>query len=284
MRGGPWTFHLHVWAWLLIASAGIGYVAVLRQLGPRHNPTGPSVAPRKIASFCAGLVTLAIALTWPTADLSLHWLLVARLFQNVLLFLVAPPLLLLGLPNRLVDMATRPRLVDATLTRITHPALATLIFNCVVIASLIPPVVHAESHWTVAYALAGAVMLGAGTIMWLPVLRLVPGARHMGVAARVGYLFVQSILPNFPALILIFAGHVMYTDFTSAPMALGISARLDQQLAGVAAKVLGITILWCTAGAILMRAQSAEERGEDPDPLTWSDVERELERLDRHPI
>ncbi|MHB1785145.1 MAG: cytochrome c oxidase assembly protein [Acidimicrobiales bacterium] len=281
MNGSPWAFHPHPVAWVVIVAAGTTWWWAVKRLGPRSGTAGPPATGGRIALFLTGLVALAAATTWPLADLSRHWLLLAHVTQNLILFLVAPPLLMLGLPPWLMEAATRPAPVDRALNGFSHPVISTLIFNVVVICCLLPPVVHAEDHFEVVYGALVLAMLGAGVIMWLPALRLLPGARHMSVGARVGYLFVQSILPNFPALILIFAGHVLYGDFVSAPRQVGLSPLLDQQLAGVAAKVFGITILWCTAGLILARAQSAEESGQDPDPLTWGDVERELQRLER---
>ncbi len=55
---------------------------------------------------------------------------------------------------------------------------------------------------------------------------------------------------------------------------------MDQQLAGVVAKVATLTVLWSAAWRALMRAQradTAEAEGEDGEPLTWAEVEPHLE-------
>ena len=56
---------------------------------------------------------------------------------------------------------------------------------------------------------------------------------------------------------------------------------LDQELAGFLAKLSTIAVLWTVAFVIMTRAQAAETTGEDGEPLTWSDVEREIERANR---
>jgi cytochrome c oxidase assembly factor CtaG len=119
--------------------------------------------------------------------------------------------------------------------------------------------------------------------MWIPATRLVPGTRPLSVAARIGYLFAQSVLFNFPALILIFAAHPIYPVYAAhVHAALGIGARADQQLAGAIGKVVGVGVLIAAVAIILNLGWRAEEAGQDPDPLLWDDVERELRRLERH--
>ncbi len=44
------------------------------------------------------------------------------------------------------------------------------------------------------------------------------------------------------------------------------------------AKVGTLPVLWTAAYRALARAQRAEERGMDDEPLYWADVERALER------
>ncbi|PZS22029.1 MAG: hypothetical protein DLM54_03535 [Acidimicrobiales bacterium] len=276
--GSPWHWHAHLGGWVAVVSLAGGYFLILRRLGP----PGRRATPAQLGCFGAGVGVLAITVTWPVADLARHWLLLAHLVQQILLLLVIPPLILLGLPRWLIAMGTQPPPVEAFLRRLANPVVASVVFTVAAVGALLPPVVDAEaaSSWVVAGVLVG---LGiAGTVMWLPVLRVVPGHRHLSTVGRAGYLFVQSLLPNFPALVLIFSKHSLYPAFARTA-ALGLSPVADQQLAGVAAKVLGIAILWGAAGAILVKAQQAEEAGIDPDPLTWDDVEVELRRLERRP-
>ncbi len=60
-----------------------------------------------------------------------------------------------------------------------------------------------------------------------------------------------------------------------------MSPVLDQQLAGFLAKLCTIAVLWTVAFSLMMRSHAAAGVGEDPEPLLWSDVEREIQRADR---
>lgn len=276
-------WQLHPLAWVAVVALGTAYAVALNRLGPENCWPAPPASRRQRLCFLGGLTTLAVALTWPLADLAARWSLLAHMLQMAMLTLVAPPLLLLGIPRWLVAVVTRPAAIDWTARKLTKPVTATIVFNATVIASLLPPVVSAGSRNA---AVGGAVhfcLVVAGLVMWTPALRALPGPEQLSTPGRMGYLFVQSLLPNFPALIFIFAKRPLNPVFTTHAHSLGLSALADQQLAGVAAKILGLTILWGTAAAVLVRAQRAEEEGRDPDPLKWDDVERELRRLERRP-
>jgi putative membrane protein len=283
--------------WVVVLGSAAGYVYLLRSwgdaarstAGPGGRPNekaGPGRLPRATASrrqrasFGAGLFVLLIALCWPLADLADSSLL-ARMAQRSLLLLVAPPLLLLGLPRWLVDRLTRPALVDSVLGFLTRPVVATVLFNAAVTASFLAPAINGEARSGAIAAGINLGLLAAATIMWMPALRTIPGEHYLSTGGRAGYLMVQAILPSFPALVFIFAQHPLYWVYAQAPTTLGLSPLLDQQAAGALAKVAGLGILLGAAGFFLLRWHQAEEAGSDPDPLLWDDVERELRRLER---
>ena len=203
------------------------------------------------------------------------------LFRSIALLLVAPALLLGGVPRWLVDLLTRPAAADAVTRAVTRPVVATLVFNTVVIGSFLPPVMTAVVHSSWAAAGVGIALLVAGGVMWAPALRVLPGVGQLTRTGRAGYLLVQSILPSFASLVFVFARHPLYGVFRTAPRSIGLTPLVDQQLAGALAKVAGLVVLLGAAGWILLRSHQAEDAGRDPDPLTWDDVERELRRIER---
>jgi hypothetical protein len=93
------------------------------------------------------------------------------------------------------------------------------------------------------------------------------------------YLFVQSVLPTWPAVLYVFAAHPYYAVY--AHQALGLNPLADQRLAGVLSKVGTLPVLWSVAWAALARAYKADRTGQDPDLLQWLDVERRLQRAER---
>jgi putative membrane protein len=279
---GPWAFAPTPGAWLLVVVLGAGYLVALHRLGPLHSGLGPAATRGQQLAFAGGLLALALALGWPLADVGRSTAFLVHMTQIGLLTMVAPPLLLLGLPRWLAELSTRPPAVDAVLRRATQPVVATISFNAMLVVALLPPVVDAQAG---SAAVDSAIHLGllvSGLIMWMPALR-VPGARILSTAGRIGYLCVQAILPSFPALIFIFANHPLYPAFAHTTGVFGISVVTDQQVAGAIAKLMALGALGVAIAAILVKTERAESSGADPDTLTWDDVERELRRLERRP-
>ncbi len=281
--GDPWAFHLHLFAWLAIALLALAYALAVRHLGMRSGPRTLSTR-RQLRCLAGALVALVLALTWPLADLAAHWSLTALVVQRLLLTLGAAPLLLLAIPTPLLATLTRPAPLDACLETLTRPVVAVVTFTVVAVGTLVTPAVAAQASSPWWRALTDLALLLAGAVLWGPVLRHIPGAHRtvpVGVAA---YLFIQSVIPTFPAIIYVFARHPLYETFSNVRVAFGISRLVDQQLAGVVAKVATLPVLWSAAWVALMRAQRVENAaadGDDGEPLTWAEVERQLERAAR---
>ena len=268
----PWAFEPHTAAWLAIAVAAAVYLVLVH----RDRP-----ARRQWWQFGWLVVSLAVALTWPVADLAAHWTLTGLLVQRLVLTMVCAPMILLCVPEPVWSRLTRPPMVDAVVDAVTRPAVAILVFTVVVVGTLVVPAVRVQATDWWARGSFDVVLVAAGLVLWLPVLGRVPGARRMSGMGRAVYLVVQSVLPNFPSVIFIFARHPLYAVFAGSHLAIGLQPVNDQQLAGVLAKVATIPVLWSVAYVSLMRAQRADETGVDEEPLTWLEVERELERAER---
>lgn len=265
------AFNLHPVAWAVLLVATAMYAVAIR------NPAF-AVNQRQAWAFLGAVGVLLVALTWPVADLAAHHLLVALVVQRLLLLLAAPPLLLLGVPTALVVRATRPPLIDEAVRFCSRPVPAIALVTVTAIATLTTPAVDGQASSAVVRALLNITLLGAGIVLWLPVLRPLPGSPAMTALGRAGYLVVQSIVPSFLAVVWIFARHPLYAVYAHAGRTFGMSPLLDQQVAGFVAKLTTIFVLWSVAFVIVHRA---EARPDDDMPLTWADVERHLERIDR---
>jgi putative membrane protein len=272
--GHPFEWHLHL-VWLL-ALLGLvtGYLWATRQPGSTAT-TGQKLL------FLGGVVLLAVALTWPLADLASHWLLLALVLQRLLLTLAAPPLLVLGTPRPVIARLTRPPAVDAVLRVVVRPMPAVAVVTIVAVGTLTVGAVNLAAHSVIARAVVELLVLASGFALWAPVLTELPGAQRLSALGRGGYLIVQSIVPSFLSIVWIFARHSLYPSFTHQGKVVAMTPLLDQELAGFLAKLSTIAVLWTVAFVIMTRAQAAETAGRDTDPLVWADVEREIERAER---
>jgi cytochrome c oxidase assembly factor CtaG len=276
----PWVWHPHPVGWAAVAAVVLAYVLVCRHVAKADVP-GATPTARQWWLLAASMVALLAAVTWPLADLAAHWSLTALLVQRMLLVLAVAPLLLLATPAPVLAWLTAPAPVDDALALVTRPPVAVLVFTAVMVGTLLSPAVAAQASSGWVRAVTTVALVLAGCILWGPVLRHVPGASRPVAIGVAGYLFVQSVVPGFPALVFIFARHPLYPAFAGAPHAIGLSPLTDQQVAGVLTKVATLPVLWTVAWIMLARAQRADTLGVDPDPLLWVDVERRLHRAER---
>ena len=268
--GRPFDWHLHLF-WLLAIPALVAlYLGATRREG-----YGATMRQRFL--FLGGAVLLLAAVTWPLGDLASHWLLLALVLQRLLLTLAVPPLLVLGTPRPIIARLTRPPAVDAVLRVVVRPLPAVAIVTVVAVGTLTTGAVSLAARSDAARVVLELVVLASGLVLWAPVLTELPGTPRLSALGRGGYLIVQSIVPSFLSIVWIFARHSLYPTFTHPGTVAGLSPLLDQELAGFLAKLSTIAVLWTVAFVIMTRAQASE----DPDPLVWSDVEREIERAER---
>jgi putative membrane protein len=271
--GHPLDWHFPIfWTVAIVALFG-GYVRATRAAERRASP-------RQFFCFTLGTLALLLAVTWPLGDLAAHWSLLALVFQRLLLMLAVPPLLVTGTPLPLLSALTRPAPVDAVLRVAVRPVPAIVFVTIVAVGTLTTGAVTWATSSASARVVFQLIVLLAGFVLWAPVLTHLPGTRHLSALARGGYLIVQSIVPSFLSVVWIFARRPLYPAYSHGTVA-GMSPVLDQQLAGFAAKLSTIAVLWTVAFIIMTRAKVRDGDEEETEPLIWSDVEREIERADR---
>jgi cytochrome c oxidase assembly factor CtaG len=275
MTGGhPFDWHLPLVGLVAVAALVAAFTWATRRPG-----YGATAHQRRC--FWGGALVLLVAVAWPLGDLAAHWSLLALVVQRLLLLLAAPPLLVAGTPPALLIRLTRPAPVDALLRVAVKPVLAVAIVTVIAVGTLTTGAVSLSTRSEVARAAVQLLVLGAGFVLWAPILDALPGAPRLSALGRAGYLIVQSIVPSFLCIVWIFARRPLYPAYTHQGTVLGMTSLLDQQLAGFLAKLSTIAVLWTVAYVIVSRAQVFSGAEEEPGTLVWSDVEREIERADR---
>ncbi|HYI44009.1 MAG TPA: cytochrome c oxidase assembly protein [Actinomycetota bacterium] len=280
------AWHAHPDVWFLIAALVFGYALVLR-VSPRvlasggpagEVPEAPVSSARRWA-FWAGVVALWLGADWPVHELSENFLFSVHMVQHTLFSLVAPPLLLLGLPPWFLRRMIRPAPVFHLVRFLTRPLVALILFNAVILITHWPVIVNAALrseplHFTVHFVLFSSALL-----MWWPVIDPLPEMKKLSEPGKMLYLFLQSILPTVPASFLTFANEPIYRFYETVPRLWGIDVVNDQQIAGLIMKIGGGLLLWMCIAAIYFRWNAKEERGESEE-ITWEVFERELEVWD----
>lgn len=272
----PWAVHIHYDVLIVVGALVAGYLVAIHRLGPRLAPPGaPSVTRRQGRQFTAGAVLMFVFAFWPIHDIAEDFLFSVHMIQHTAFSLVMTPLLLLGTPAWLLSWIIRP--VLPVMQKLVRPVPATLLFNGFIAIS------HATFwvNYTVTnepgHFAAHLLLVVVSAVMWLPVVHRLSDLPTMSHPVKMGYLFLQSVLPNVPTAFLVFAETGVYSWYVAAPRVFGISVIDDQQIAGAIMKVGGTMIIWSTIVVMFFRWYKESERDKG-DILMWEDVERELAR------
>ena len=278
-----WAWHAHPDVWALVALVSFGYWMALRYVGPRHVGPGEAVMTRRqVALFGLGVAALWVHSDWPIHDIAENYLYSVHMVQHIGFTLIAPPLLLMGMPAWMWRwlFVQRPG-VHRVVRRLGKPLVAGVVFNTMTVLTHWPAVVDYSLYHHVSHFFVHLVMTTAATFMWMPVVNQLPELPTMAPGLKLVYLFLQSVIPTIPASFLTLGDGVLYKFYAHVPRPFSVSALEDQQIAGALMKVYAGLILWSVIVVIFFRWYAKEQASPGlPEVLTWDHVERQLERAE----
>ena len=276
VAGSAWAFHPHLDVWLVFGSLAVAYLAALRWwIKPEEQHV--SASGMQLVAFFSGLSIMWVAADWPIHDIAENYLFSVHMVQHTLFSLIAPPLILLGMPAPLLRKLLRP--VMPALRFATKPLIALALFNGVVLFTHWPVVVNFSVTNHLGHFALHLLLVFSSLVMWWVVVTPLPELGSMQPPGKMLFLLGQSFLPTVPASFLTFATTPMYTVYAEAPRLWGISAVNDQMMAGLIMKIGGGLILWSVIALIFFKWYASENRPVDKE-IAWEDFERELEVWD----
>jgi putative membrane protein len=256
-----WAWQPYVGVWALVALLLIGYGAAVRGLlfrGAERLPTRPG----QVAAFVLGVLVLWIAADWPLGPLGAGYLASVHMVQYLLFTMVAPPLLLHGTPTWLLRAFISPTWANRIARFLSRPLMAFVVFNFVMLGTHLPTAVDGLTVTQVGSFAVDMAWLLSGLVFWWQVLGPLPELRPLPYPGRIVFLLANVFLPTVPASFLTFADYPIYALYELAPRVGRLSATQDQQLAGMAMKLVGGFIIFGTASVLFFKWYGREQREE----------------------
>lgn len=248
-----WSWKAYPGVWLFIAALGYGWYRAVR-LGPAP----PSR--RQRLWFGAGLFLLWLALDWPIGALGAGYLASVHTLSYILLSLVAPPCLILGLPTGTVLAALQRPFAGRIIRLAARPALSLSVFTAVLCLTHIPSIVDALMDSQLGAFVVDVAWLGAGLLLWWPVMAPQPEVATIRRPLKMAYLFAATLPAIVPSAFLTFAEYPLYATYELAPRVFAIlTAQEDQKVAGLLMKVVGDLPVWFAFGVIFFRWARASQ-------------------------
>ena len=228
--------------------------------------------------FVAGVAVIYVASSSPMHELSEDYLVSAHMLQHLMYTLVAPPLLIWGMPTWLLRwLLVRNPTVRRVCSVLLLPLVTIAAFNGVQLITHLPSTVDLAltQHWF--HPVVHVALVATALMMWWPVLSPLEELPRLSYPLQMGYLFVQSLLPAVLAAFITFSDGVFYDYYATAPRLWGLTPIEDQQFGGFVMKILGSLILWGFIGFAFFRWYE-RENAQQADPR-WEEVKEELARM-----
>tara|TARA_B100001121_G_C18698943_1_gene626390 strand:+ start:27 stop:2273 length:2247 start_codon:yes stop_codon:yes gene_type:complete len=220
---------------------------------------------RRLASFQLGLATLWLALASPLDTLG-NLLLSVHMTQHILIMMVAPPLLLLGLPGMPLLMglprAVRrhwigPFIAWPALRRIfhglTHPVFALTAFTVATWAWHVPVLYELALQDPTWHKIEHVLFLGTALLFWWPVIEPWPSRSPWPRWAMIPYLLLADIQNTVFSAFFSFYETPIYETYRTAPRIVSMTALEDQSVAGAIMWVPG-SIIFLFPVAVILRS------------------------------
>lgn len=202
------------------------------------------------ARFVGALVAVLLALNGPLHDLSDWYLFSAHMVQHLVLTLVAPPLLLTGLPPAMADALLRPvlarRATAAVARTLTRPLPAFALYAVGLVGWHFPAPYNAALELHGWHIVEHLVFMATALLGWWPVLSPSRALPPLPYAAQLLYLFVFGMPMTVVASMIASAEQVLYPFYERAPRVFDLTPLADQRLGGL--------IMWVPSGLIPLAA------------------------------
>jgi putative membrane protein len=222
--------------------------AVHRRRDPRQRPSAAQQV-----SFMAGLVAMFLALNGPLHDISDYYLFTGHMVQHLALTIVTPPLLLLGTPGWMLRPALANPAVGAVARAITPPRAAFAIFNLILAAWHLPPLYNAAMFFHEVHIVQHLMFLAGAVIMWWPMLSPLPELPRLSYPGQMLYSFLMTLPMTVISVFIVYADHVLYPAYASAPRLWGLSPLEDQRLGGLIMWIPGGLFFYLITSVIFLR-------------------------------
>jgi len=244
------SWDLQPWVILSLAAAGIGYGLGLAKLSAKRRDH--IFGPWRIASFCAGILVLVIALLSPLSSLD-DQLFSAHMAQHLLLMLVAPPLLVYSRPimawmcalpaggRRAVSgLWSRRRGLQRGTAVLMNPLSVWVLASATLWFWHLPAPYRWAAQSEGIHTLEHFLLFATSLMFWSVVIEPY-GRRHTDYGLCLLFVAAFSVQMGMLGAILTFASHPLYIAAT-ATLPWSFSPLEDQQLAGV--------VMWVPVGLI----------------------------------
>jgi putative membrane protein len=224
---------------LLTLLLAIVYFLMTGPLRKRFSDATPATTRQKCL-FVFGLVLFYAAQGSPISYYGHHYLFSLHMLQQSILYFALPPIVLLAMPEWLLEKIFQPKPLKALLRFTVQPLVAALLFNTLFSFYHIPFIFDAAALYHEWMAVYHVVLLFTAFAMWWPIVSpLSDNKKQLAGLKKLAYIFANGVLITPACALIIFASEPLYATYMQAPQLFpGLNTSSDQRLGGIIMKLV----------------------------------------------
>ena len=275
------NFWLTQWNWqpsIILGSVAAIYL-YLYAIGPLRVKyrLGPPVQTSKVVAYILGVNLIFLSLFSPLDELGDTYLFSAHMLQHLILTIVGPPLMIVGLPDWLVQPLLRNHLLFRVGRFLTYPAVAFTLYNVNFWLWHAPSLYDLTLYDELLHIFEHSTFIGLSFLYWWPVFSpLKEGWPRLSMTGQILYIFLGGMPTVLLGAGLTFTSP-LYTPYIYAPRVWGLSPMTDQQLGGLIMWIPANLAYIIVAGVLFIRwmqEQEAKQRAEEARLYAQEDANR----------
>jgi putative membrane protein len=188
------------------------YFMIIGPWRSKFKDSNPVTTKQQIL-FVVGILALYISKGSPV-DLLGHIMFSAHMTQMAVLYLIVPPLLILGIPDWLWKAIIYRPVIKPFLKVFTSPIIALILFNGVFSLYHVPLVFDFVKTDPVYHATMTTIIFFGAMFMWWPLLNTLPDWSSLTGIKKVGYIFANGVLLTPACALIIFATDPLYVTYS----------------------------------------------------------------------
>ncbi|WP_223700360.1 cytochrome c oxidase assembly factor CtaG [Sutcliffiella deserti] len=181
--------------------------------GRKHFSDTEEISNKQRTFFIVSLILFYLVKGSPI-DLLSHLMLSAHMTQMAILYLVLPPLLLMGMPAWLLRKVINMPIIKPVFRFFSKPLIALVVFNAIFSLYHIPVVFDIVKVDMTLHTAYTTIMFLAAFIMWWPLVNPLPEEQRLSGIKKIGYIMADGILLTPACALIIFATEPLYATYS----------------------------------------------------------------------
>ncbi len=251
-----WTFEPSVLVGMLALALAYGYAWHAARAPGEPHPPGFG----RLALFCLGELTIAIALISPLDGFA-RYLLVMHMTQHVLLLDIVPILLILSLTKGILrPIARQVKTLEERAGLLATPGFAVVAYVSAMWFWHVPAIYDLALRYNNIHILEHLSFSTAGTLYWWHLISPIRSHLRFGGMGPVAYMVSTKLLVGVLGVGLAFSPTVFYPWYAHQPHWWNLTAIEDQNLAGLVMALEQSVVMGIALAYLFVRMLVESER------------------------